>query len=116
EKALFRADRGISPAETVEAARQALAVRPGIHASDALAWALYQAGRYQEAQAASDQALRLGTRDSLIHFHAGMIAAQLDQTDRARAELSAALTLNPHFSVRWQDRARETLRKLGALT
>jgi tetratricopeptide (TPR) repeat protein len=116
EMALFRADRGIDPAATVEAARQALAVRPGIHASDALAWALYQAGRYEEAQAASDQALRLGTRDSLMHFHAGMIAAQLVQTDRARSELTAALTLNPHFSVRWADQARETLKRLGPLS
>ena len=69
---------------------------------------------YEEAQAASDQSLRLGTRDSLMHFHAGMIAAQLGQTDRARAELSAALTLNPYFSVRWADDNYDRLSALAA--
>jgi tetratricopeptide (TPR) repeat protein len=112
EMALFRADRDIAIETTVEDARRALASRPGIHAWDALAWALYKAGRYDEALAASDQALRLGTRDPLMRYHAGMIALALGQTDRAQAELHAAVSQNPHFSVRYGEGAARTLRQL----
>jgi len=116
EMALFAADRGIAPAETVERAREALALRPGIHAWDALAWALYQSGSYEEALAASDQALRLGSRDSLMRFHAGLIALKLGQNERAARELRAALSQNPHFSVRHGEDARVTLARLATGT
>ncbi|MGH2585056.1 MAG: tetratricopeptide repeat protein, partial [Dehalococcoidia bacterium] len=113
EMALFRADRGIEIAVTVADARAALAVRPGIHAWDALAWALYKAGRYDEALAASDQALRLGTRDPLMRYHAGMIALALGQTERAAAELRLAVSPNPAFSVRYGAEAVRVLGELG---
>ena len=112
EMALFAADRDIDIAGTVERAHQAAAARPSIQAYDALAWALYKAGRYEEAMAAAEHALRLGTRDSLMRFHAGMIAAKLGQRDRARTELRDALTQNPHFSLRYADEAARTLRQL----
>ena len=45
ELALFDADHGSDAAATVRRARAAYAARPGIYAADALAWALYRAGR-----------------------------------------------------------------------
>jgi tetratricopeptide (TPR) repeat protein len=116
EMALFRADRGIEPAQTVEDARGALAERPGVHAWDALAWALHTAGRHEEAQAASEQALRLGTRDPLLRYHAGMIALALGSTDRAREELRLAVGMNPSFSPRHAAEATAALRTLDAVT
>jgi len=114
EMALFRADRGIDIANTVADAQAALANRPGVHTWDALAWALYRAGRSEEALAASDQALRLGTRDPLMRYHAGMIALALGQSERAAAELRLAVSPNPAFSVRYGAEAVRMLGELGS--
>ena len=42
-----------------------------------------------------------GTRDPFLLFHAGMAAACAGDAGVARSRLSAALELNPAFSVRW---------------
>ena len=84
--------------------------------ADALAWALYANGRYREAAAASEQALRLGTRNALFLFHAGMIRLRLGDRSAARALLREAFEVNPFFSVRWSPVLRATLSRLDALT
>lgn len=112
EIALFNADHGLRPAETVTQARAAYARRPSIFAADVLAWALYRAGAYQEARAYSDKALALGMQDAIKYFHSGMIARAMGQTERARADLTRALQLNPHFSIRYAAIARDTLAAL----
>jgi tetratricopeptide (TPR) repeat protein len=114
ELALFEADHGRNPAETVKQARAVLARRPtNIHAADVLAWALYQAGEYQEAQAYSRQALRLGTQEALKFYHAGMIAYRLGDKLQARDYLKRALDLNPYFSILQASEARRTLEALA---
>jgi tetratricopeptide (TPR) repeat protein len=112
ELALFDADHGADPAATVERARAAYARRPSIYAADALAWALYAAGDYTTARRYSQEALRLGTRDAALHYHAGMIAYALGDRAAARAELDQALAINPYFSVRYAPTARKTLEEL----
>jgi len=112
ELALFDANRGHEPAATLARARRAFARRPGIYAADVLAWALYQTGDYQEAQTYSQQALRLGTQDALLFFHAGMIANRLGETAQARQYLERALMINPHFSILYADHARQVLEEL----
>lgn len=112
ELALFNANHG----DTGLAEQQARAVyarRPTIHAADTLAWALYHNGKFEAAQSYSEQALRLGTRDALFHFHAGMIADALGEKPAARAHLQAALTINPHFSVRYAPAAQARLQTLS---
>jgi Flp pilus assembly protein TadD len=79
---------------------------------DARAWALYRAGRHEEAQIAIDQAMQLGTRSALFHFHAGMIAVELGDTERARAELETALSINPYFDPLSAPVAEQTLEEL----
>ena len=106
EMVLFRADHGIDIPATVAHARRALALRPSIHAADALAWALYRAGAYEEAQSYVREALRLGTKDPLKHYHAGLIAEALGQPEVARMHLEQALAINPHFSVLYTPDAR----------
>jgi tetratricopeptide (TPR) repeat protein len=93
---LHYADRGES-AKAVADAEQGIATRPFIVMYDARAWALHIAGRDQEALADIDQALQLGTRSALFHFHAGMIAEALGDQVRARNELTTALDINPAF-------------------
>ena len=67
--------------------------------SNALAWALYRAGQVAEAHKYSQAALRLGTRDPLLHYHAGMIALAKGEKAEGRRLLQEALTINPHFSA-----------------
>ena len=112
EIALFNADHDRNLEETLLLARKAYATRPSIHAADALAWALYKTGNYEEAQSYSVEALQLGTRDSLKLFHAGMIALELGNKDQAREYLEQALAINPHFSILYAEEAREVLQEL----
>lgn len=112
--ALFYADHDMKLAESLELARKEFEVRHDIYTWDALAWALYKNGKLAEAAKASDEALKHGTRDALILFHAGMIAAGSGDTDRARADLKAALEINPRFSVRYSDAAHRELAQLDA--
>ncbi|MDI6105471.1 tetratricopeptide repeat protein [Actinoplanes sp. NEAU-A12] len=109
---LFAADHR-DPA-ALEAARRLYDRQPGISGADAMGWALRAAGRLEEALTYADEALALGTRDALMHYHRGMILAELGRRDAARADLSAALRFHPHFSVRHAPVARETLTALGA--
>ena len=45
------------------------------------------------------QAMKLGTQDALLDYHAGMIAKSLGDTAQARLLLSRALARNPHFDL-----------------
>jgi tetratricopeptide (TPR) repeat protein len=112
EIALFNADHEKNMTETVALARKAYANRPSIHGADALAWALYKSETYEEARKYSAEALKLGTKDPLKLFHAGMIALQLGDKTQARQFLEEALAINPHFSILYAEEAHETLEML----
>ena len=86
--------------------------RQDIYTHDTLAWVYYKAGRLSEAQQAMQQALRLGTKDALLWYHAGMIAHGLGEWDTARTQLRRALDMNPYFSPIHARRARLTLAEL----
>lgn len=117
ELALFAADHpqalGKTPDDVAALARVALAERPSIHGHDTLAWALYRAGDAEAAWREMEQALRLGTDDALLHFHAGMIARARGDDAVAARHLERALALDPHFSIL---HAPEAHAALAALT
>lgn len=113
EIAFFDADRGHNLSAAVARAREGFARQPSVTAADVLSWTLYQSGQYDAAGEASKQALRLGTRDALMLFHAGMIEARLGETAAAVDHLKSALQINPYFSVHYAEQARDTLRELG---
>jgi tetratricopeptide (TPR) repeat protein len=115
EIALFNADHDQDITETVTLARQAFAQQPSVHAADVLAWALYKAGHYQEAQTYTQQALRLGNNDALELFHAGMIHYALGDNDMARTYLQQAVSANPHFSLRYAVQAQQLLSDLHGI-
>ena len=111
--ALFYADHDRQLPEALRLARHEAAGRRDIHTDDALAWALYKNGRNADAKQASARALRLGTPDAALHYHAGMIAAALGRRAVAARHLHRALALNPAFDVRQAPIARSTLAELA---
>ena len=116
ELALFHADHHRDLSAALLAARAAMADRPSVRTADILAWTLFQTGDDRDAEAASRQALRLGTQDATMFFHRGMIEARLGQTAAAIADLHQALYINPYFSLLWAPVARSTLTSLGAMS
>ena len=110
--ALFYADHDQHLPEALTLARKEFEVRSDIYTWDALAWALYKNGKFQEANEAMSHALRLGTRDPMLLFHAGMIAAKLDHQDQAEAQLGEAIRINPHFNVLYAGMATQQLHDL----
>ncbi len=62
-----------------------------------MAWAALKAGKLTEAQAAMKDALRLGTQDAKIFYHAAMIARAAGDETAARDYLQSALKLDPQF-------------------
>lgn len=109
EMALFQADHGADKPQAVAEARRAFERRPSIKAAHALGWALHRAGRSAEGLPYLRQALRLGTQDALLEFHAGATALAAGEQDEGRRHLRAALDLNPAFSPIYADEARRLL-------
>ena len=109
---LHRLDHGRHLGETVALLRREIAVRGDVYGYDQLAWGLYRTGALADARAASDAALRMGTQDPMLFFHAGMIARALGDTSAARRDLAHALELNPHFHHWFADTARAALDSL----
>jgi tetratricopeptide (TPR) repeat protein len=111
ELAIFEADHG-SPRRAVELGRRAWANAPSVRSADALGWSLTSAGRPRAALPWARRALRLGSRDPLFLYHAGIAARDAGRPALARRRLSAALSLNPHFSPLFAPRAERALRGL----
>ena len=114
EMAVFEADRGVDPGKAVELARRAYDERPdAVYPADALAWALFRSGDAEAAVAPMEQALRLGSTDPLVRFHAAEVFYALGDTERARTELQRALAGTSWFSFRHHDRAVALAEDLG---
>jgi tetratricopeptide (TPR) repeat protein len=109
ELALYQADHG-SPARAVVLARRAWANAPSVRSADALEWALTASGHAREALRWSGAALRLGSRDPMFLYHAGMTARAAGRPALARTLLSGSLALNPRFSPLYAPRAERALR------
>lgn len=106
----FRVDHRRNLPETVALLEREIATRKDVLGYDLLAWGLYQSGRHAEAQAAMRQALRMGTREGTLHYHAGMIERALGNHAAARRHLTTALAINPRFHHLYADSAKAVLR------
>ena len=83
----------------MELAEREVKQRRDIYAYDVLAWNLFKNGKLAEARDAIDEALKLGTKDAKLFFHAGMIHYRLGDHDKAKEFLKRALSTNPHFHI-----------------
>lgn len=113
ELALFYADHDRKLPEALALAERELEVRQDIYTYDVLAWARYKNGKFQDALDAMKKALRLGTRDARLFFHAGMIYHAVGDEEKARRYLRDALLLNPYFHPLLAEVAQQTLSTLS---
>ncbi len=114
ELAYFYADHDMKLEQALDLAKKELAVRKDVYAYDVLAWALLKNGSPREALAAITEALKLGTRDARLFFHAGMIHHELGDAEQTRHYLGLALVTNPHFHPFHSETARRVLREARA--
>ena len=114
ELALFYAEHDVHLNEALDLAKSELQQRQDVYTWDVLAWAYFKNGNTAEAADAIHHALSRGTKDPLFFFHAGMIYYRAGDYDKARAFLKSALTINPHFHVRYADVAGHALAQLNS--
>jgi tetratricopeptide (TPR) repeat protein len=107
--ALFYADHDMKAEDAHAGAVKEYETRRDIYGADAVAWTALKAGRIATAQAAMQEALRLGTRDAKLYYHAGMIAQAAGEKAAARDYLQRALQLNPQFDPLQAAVARKAL-------
>jgi tetratricopeptide (TPR) repeat protein len=111
--ALYEANHDGDAQRAVALARRELRTRHDVYAHDTLAWALFVAGRPDEAAAEIALARAQGTQDPLLDYHAGMIAAATGRSAEARALLGTLLERHPGFDPLQAARAAEAFAALG---
>jgi len=109
ETALFSADHRHELDQGLAAAREEWDRRHSIHVADALAWQLFVHGDYEEALGYANEALELGTRSALFHFHRAEIHRALGHREEALTDYEEAMSINPSFSFLHQEAARAAI-------
>ena len=113
--ALFYADHDLKPNEAYANSAREYSVRRDVFGADTFAWCALKAGKTAEAQTAIKEALRLGTRDARLYYHAGLIARAAGDRASARDYLQKALALNPQFDPMQAAIAKRALEGTEAL-
>jgi tetratricopeptide (TPR) repeat protein len=106
---LFWSTKGTHTDEAVALAREELAVRKDVYTEDALAWALYRAGKVDEAKTHIAAARRLGTPDARLVYHEGAIRIAAGEKSKGKQLVEKALASNRAFDATSAREARELL-------
>jgi tetratricopeptide (TPR) repeat protein len=96
---LFLLDHGRDVSLVLRKASEELGSRKDVYGYDLVAWALHQQGRDREAAPLVEQALSQGTRDAMLYWHAGEIAAALGDSLLSRERLEMAQQINPSYGA-----------------
>jgi tetratricopeptide (TPR) repeat protein len=116
QTALFLADHNLRLEEAVDQAFGGYETHPNnIYTADALSWALHKTGQDDEALTYSEQAVRLGSHDPALLFHAGMVNFRAGNHETARGYLQRVIDTNPKFSLLYASEAAATLEELNKL-
>jgi tetratricopeptide (TPR) repeat protein len=94
----FYCDSAENPDEALKWARKDLQIRHTVFAHDALAWALYRNGQFDDAAAEMKTALAEGTKDAHLFFHASMIFSANGDLTRGKEFLRRAGEINPRYN------------------
>ena len=111
---LFLLDHDRRIPEVLANVRKEIETRKDVYGYDLLAWALHKEHRDAEARLAMNEARRLGTRDAMLFYHAGMIERSLGEAKRARYFLTMALEVNPDFHPTQPREARAVLDSINS--
>lgn len=110
--AMFYADHDIKAEEAYANAAKEYEIRRDIYGADAIAWTALKAGKITEAQTAIRDALRLGTKDAKLYYHAGMIENAVGNRAEAKRFLELSLKTNPFFDLLQSANAKSVLEGL----
>ncbi len=80
-----------------------------IYADDTMAWVLAAMHRWNDARLYAERAVRYGTADPELQYHAGVIAWHTGHSAEARRRLRAALATDAQFHPSYADDARRIL-------
>ncbi len=100
ELAIFEADHCLTEAllkEAVKNAEEMMKKLPTVKSANTLAWIQYKTGNYTEAEKNILLALRLGTKEPLLYYHAAKIFEKTGKTEKAKEYLEYALRINPRL-------------------
>ena len=95
----FYADVRMDGTSALQWALRDAALRRNVYTEDALAWALFRAGRFAEAREAMGAALASGARDAHLFFHAAMVQLAAGFAEDGRRFLAQAAELNPRYDA-----------------
>jgi tetratricopeptide (TPR) repeat protein len=109
ELAIFEADHG-DPQRALALARAAWRNAPSIRSADARGWALTRAGRPRDGLRWANRALRLGSLEPSLRYHAGMAALAAGRRAEGRRQLRLAIAHGLAAQPLHLQRAREALR------
>ncbi len=95
ELVFYYADYANNSAAALKLAKSEAEKRKDVFTLDALAWAYYHNGQYATARKVIDSSLAVGTIDSSLLYHAGLIAEAGGDLSAARIWLDKAILLAP---------------------
>jgi tetratricopeptide (TPR) repeat protein len=110
ELVFYYADYANNSAAALKLAKAEAEKRKDVFTLDALAWAYYHNGQYATARKVIDSSLAVGTVDSSVLYHAGLIAEAEGDLSAARNWLEKAITLAPLHDL--GPTARQVITKL----
>ncbi|MCI0482753.1 MAG: tetratricopeptide repeat protein, partial [Candidatus Dadabacteria bacterium] len=113
ELVLFYAEKNINLDRALELAKGDSEDTEDIYAYDTLAWAYYKTGNPDKALDAINKSLRLGTKDTLLYYHAGAIYYKLGKKEEAKKYFDLVLATNPFFDKEAVNEVRYALNELG---
>lgn len=111
--ALLWADHDLNLDQALAIVQRERSVRQDVFTCDALAWVLFKNNRLDEAKKSIVEALRLGTRDARIYYHAGMIYDGLGDKRNAAKYLNLAFAINPTFDLLQAEQAKRALQAIN---